>query len=276
VPTQTPPDDPNSTFSIVSGTFPLNPGAETYQCQNFKNPLDHDVAIISSESTMVKGSHHMFVFHDPTFNADTGATATCSGNEFHDYLHVAQTPHEIITYPANVGRILKKGEGLRILAHYLNTTADPITGQVTIKFNFVDTSKVQYLAAQMFLNQALLSVPTGQSTQSRTFRVPFNIKMLYAVSHMHSRGTRFTAKTNTGQVIYDGNDWDEPKEMVFSPPMDVASGSTITWACDYTNNTGRALSFGEHADVNEMCILNALFYASDLGPNQGTALDSQF
>jgi hypothetical protein len=271
-----PPDDPNTTFTIASGTFDLAPGREAYKCQNFKNPLDRDVAITVTESTMVKGSHHMFVFHGATFNQNTNGVADCSGVEFHDYLHVAQTPHEVISCPAGVGRILKKGEGLRILAHYLNTTGDPITGQITIKFRFVETNQVQFLAAQMFLNNAGLLVPAGKSTQTRTFNVPYDIKMLYAVSHMHSRGTRFQARTNTGQVIYDGPDWDEPKENVFTPPMDVKAGSTITWSCDFANNTGRTLIFGESADVNEMCILNALFYPPTPGQHEGQALDTNF
>jgi hypothetical protein len=264
-------DDPNTTFTFTSASFTLAPGQEAYKCQNFKNTIGKDVAIVSTEVNMAKGSHHMFVFHDPSYQAGSGLT-DCSGVEFHDYLVVAQVPHETLTYPDNVGRSLKGTEGLRILAHYLNTTADPITANIQIKFKFVDPSAVKWLGGQMFLNNVAIFVGPGASTKTSSFRVPYDINMLFAVSHMHARGTRFQATTNTGQTIYDGNNWDEPTENKFNPPMLIKAGSTITWSCDYVNNTQTTYTFGESANTNEMCILNALFYPQDTAHN-GAALD---
>lgn len=229
-----------------------------------------------TESFMAPGSHHMFVFNGTSFNADTGSAANCLGVEFHDYIHVAQRPDVKIVYPAGIGRSFKGGEGLRVLAHYLNTNSSVLSAQVTVRFTYTQPSAVQFLAAQMFLNQARLVVGPGVSTHSSQFSVPYAIRMLNAVSHMHSRGTHFKATTNAGALIYDGSNWDEPEANTFDPGLDIAAGSVITWACDYNNPTAQTLTFGESATSNEMCILNALFYPTNPGANQGVPLDSNF
>jgi hypothetical protein len=248
-------------------------GGEVYKCQNFQNTIGSDVAIVESDSFMSPGSHHMFVFHDPSFDTDTGTMADCSGTEFHDFLHSAQTPQQTVTYPATVGRKLASTEGLRILAHYLNSTSADLTAQVDVKFHYVPTSGVKYLASELFLNQALINVPTGMSTQSATYNTPWQANLLLSVSHMHKRGTNFLATTSTGVTLYQGKTWDEPQTNNYDPPLAIPSGTTITWACSYDNETGQALTFGESAATNEMCIFVGTYYSSDMA-HQGVPMNS--
>ena len=272
----TPPPAGTNEFDITTSTFQVPAGGEVYECQNFHNPNTQDLAILESDSFMSPGSHHMFVFNDPSFDTDTGQVASCSGTEFHPYLHAAQTPQVQITYPEGVGHSLKSTEGLRILAHYLNSTSGTLNAQVEVKFYTVPASQVQFLAAEMFLNNGTVVVPPGMSTQSRTFSVPYDIKMLNAVSHMHKRGVNFHCTTSSGQLIYDGDQWDEPVATVFNPAMDIAAGSVITWACTYNNTGTTTYTFGESALTNEMCILNAVFYPSAPGSTQGQPLNTVF
>ena len=248
-------------------------GSELVKCQNFKNPIGQDSALLETDSNMVS-SHHMFVFHDPSFNQDTNAVADCSGIEFHDLLHMAQTPQQSVVYPAGVGRSLKAGDGLRILVHLLNPSAQAATARVTIKMRWVAPTAVQSLAVALFLNNAVLVVPTGMSTQSRTFTVPSDIKLMSAVSHMHSRATSFSATTNTGTVIYQGTNWNEPSPTQFNPNMSISQGTIVTWACTYNNTTGMTLTFGESANTNEMCILAGVAYPAKAGFDLGTSLES--
>lgn len=264
---------PANEFSLTTVPFDIPPGGEAFKCQNFVNPVGKNVAIVQASSFMSPGSHHMYVFDDANFNQDTNAVADCSGTEFHDYLILAQSPQEIETYPSGIGRSLQGTYGLRVLMHYLNTTSAVMTGQVTAKFQWVDPAQVQHLAAQMELNQGFLRVPPGVSTQSRTFTVPYDISIMYAISHMHRRATHFHAATNTNQVIFDGTDWDEPHPTLYDPPLQVSQNSVITWSCDYNNDTGQTLTFGESATANEMCILFTLFYATQPGSPQGQPLD---
>jgi hypothetical protein len=259
--------------TIQTVDIPVPAGAELVKCQNFQNPIGQDVALLETDSTMVS-SHHMFVFHDTSFNANTNSVSDCSGIEFHDLLHMAQTPTQVIQYPPDVGRSLKANEGLRVLIHLLNPTAQALTAHVTFNMQYVPPDAVQSLAVALFLNNAVLSVPPGVSTQSRTFTVPADIKVMLAVSHMHSRATNFLAQTNTGTVIYKGTSWNEPTPTRFNPDLGISAGTIITWACTYDNMTGTTLTFGESANTNEMCILAGAAYPATPGVMLGTSLES--
>ena len=271
--TTAPPPAGTQEFEITETSLNVPTGSEAYKCQNFKNPVGQNVAVLQSSSFMAPGSHHMFVFHGAAYNADA-PIADCLGTEFASYIHVAQTAEVSITYPPDVGYALNATEGLRIIAHYLNTSSSPITAAVNVKFYWAPPTSVHYLAAEMWLNDIGVVVPPGTSTASRTYTVPYAIKMLYALPHMHSRAVHFRASTNTGQLLYDGTQWDEPPPNVFNPPMDVPAGAIVTWACDYDNPTQQTLLFGESATANEMCIFNGAFYPPQMGANQGVPLDN--
>jgi hypothetical protein len=43
------------------------------------------------------------------------------------------------------------------------------------------------------------------------------------------------------------------------------AGDRVTWECTYDNTTNRTLTFGESADINEMCIYLARFYSTPNG-----------
>jgi hypothetical protein len=251
-------------LTLTSDTFPVNPGEEIYRAQNFANPIGKDVDIIESESFMTPGSHHMFAFHDPSFNADSGVQ-TSSGIEFHPYIHTAQTPQQLMTYPAGIGRYLKAGEGIRLQVHYINTGSTALTASVSLRIRYVDTTQVQYHAAEVFLNNIGISVKPGISSATSTVAMPYAIKLLGAASHMHKRATLFDSKTNTGQEIYTTTQWDEPKASAFNPAMDIAQGGSISWTCTWNNTTGTTLSFGESAANNEMCIFSGVYYPAPNG-----------
>lgn len=259
------------TIATVDIQVPAN--AELVKCQNFQNPFGKDVAIVESDSEMVS-SHHMFVFHDPSFDSNTNSVADCSGIEFHDLLHMSQSPKQVMNYPSGVGHLLAGTDGLRVLVHLLNTGSETVTAHVTVNFQVVEPNQVQYVAVGLFLNNAILSVPPGMSTQSRTFNVPSDINVMIAVSHMHSRATAFSATTSTGETVYKGTSWNEPVPTVYTPPMPIAAGTVITWACTYNNTTGMTLTFGESANTNEMCILAGMAYPKMAGVMLGTTLES--
>jgi hypothetical protein len=264
---------PVTVGTISTVDIPVAAGAELVKCQNFQNPFGKDVAIVESDSEMVS-SHHMFVFHDPSFNMNTNSVADCSGIEFHDLLHMSQTPNQVMSYPPGVGHSLAATDGLRILVHLLNPSAEALTAHVTVNFQAVAPNQVQYVAVGLFLNNSILTVPTGVSTQSRTFPVPSDIEVLIAVSHMHRRGTAFAATTSTGATIYQGMSWDEPVPIQYKPPMAISAGTVITWACTYNNMTGMTLTFGESANTSEMCILAGMAYPKTAGVSLGTTLES--
>jgi hypothetical protein len=246
--------------------FDLQPGQEAFKCQVFANPSNgYDKAIIRSESFMTSGSHHMFGFLQG--QARPGGLQDCGGLEFSDYIHSAQTPQQTNQYPASMGRLWQGGYGVRILAHYLNAASSVVHTTVSISFDVVDPNQVSTYVAGLFLNNATLQVRPGTSTARHSFTLPQTINLMSGVSHMHKRGVNFVARASDGRILYQGTDWDEPQPAVHNPPMQLNSGTTITWECTYNHPGSQTLGFGESAEVNEMCIFSGMFYPSASGGN---------
>jgi hypothetical protein len=238
---------------------------EAFFCQNFANPFGRDVDVIQSESFMTPGSHHLFVFYEP--GATDGPVEDCSGLEFQKAVHGAQVPQLKIDYPPGVGRHFGTDSGIRVLAHYLNTTDKDIDAEITVVFNVVPAGTIQYEAASVFFNNLDLYVPklsSGQATKTCT--LPYDIKLLSSISHMHQYGTSFVAKTGDGTVLYQGTDWSEPITKNYEPPLDLKMNTQITWTCSYDNTANSSpLTFGESAKTNEMCIFAGTYYPAPGG-----------
>jgi hypothetical protein len=262
--------------------FQVPPGGEYYKCQDFPNTFGGNIAIVQSKSVMTVGSHHLFVFRlsEGGFYGGTpnlgpgnskGPVVDCpsGGVEFHPYVHTAQSPEEVVTYPAGIGQAFNSDETVRVMVHYLNTTSDPIDASVTITLNYVSADQVTNLAASMFLNALGVKVPPGTSTQGFSYQVGTDMNLLTAAGHMHRRGTHFAGTAmfpdGTTKTLYTTDTWDEPVAAAFAPAVALPSGTSIDWACTYANDTGTTLRFGESANTNEMCIFTGTFYPAPGG-----------
>ncbi|HEX4339669.1 MAG TPA: hypothetical protein VH062_27365 [Polyangiaceae bacterium] len=251
---------------LTLDTFDLAPGGETYKCQNFANPFGADVAILQTQSTMSVGSHHLAAFRIAE-SAD-GSLEDCSGLEFHPTIHAAQTPTAKTTFPDGVGAFMAGTEGIRLNAHYFNLTDDTVHAEVTVVFDYVAPEKVQFTAAQIYLNDSTLDIPPGQGSAGGTLALPAGtgaIKLISTQSHMHRRAVAFEAKLDDGTMLYQTTTWNEPPVKTYAPPMDIAEGANVTWKCDYDNETTGDLVFGESAVTNEMCVLTGFYYPAPDG-----------
>jgi hypothetical protein len=259
------PTVPGTEYVFQTGTFSVPPGAEVYKCQDFTNPFTKDIGIVEMTTELTPGSHHMFAFVMPNEQLgifDNLADCPGGGIEFHDYLMTSGTPLATNTYPDGIGRVFTAGNGLRLNVHLINAGTDPREAFVKFHVVYNDPAGLEQKAASIFLNQVVLSVPPGTSTQSRTYNLTEEIWLRSAASHMHKRGVHFVATTDAGDQLYDGTDWQEPKVKMFDPALHLMPGTKITWACTYNNDTAQRLTFGESAANNEMCIFPGEFYNS--------------
>jgi hypothetical protein len=257
-----------STATITLAPFTIDPGAEVFMCQNFDNPFGGvDAAIQRTESNMTKGSHHLHLFYGASDASRN--LAPCSGLEFHPLIHGSQEPHAISQYPAGMATKLQGGMAVRFQVHYLNTTTAPLPVQAAVSLTTVDPTTVDKWVAQLYMNRIGLSVPPGNNqTVTTTCTIPTSfgpIGLIGGVSHMHKWATHFVANTSTGVKLYDTTQWDEPVATPYDPPVLLNPGDKITWTCTYNNDSGRTLTFGESAAVNEMCIFTGRFYSSPTG-----------
>jgi hypothetical protein len=253
---------PSVTLETESVT--VQPGQETFKCQNFENPFGGvDVAIVQSESFMT-ASHHMHVFY-----LDSSASSPledCSGLEFGRMIHGSQTPETLTMYPEGLGKRINGSNGMRIQVHLLNTTEQAITSSVKVIFHYTDPSNITAEVASLYMNQPFINVPaqaTGQASGSCT--LPRDANVLWAVSHMHQYATHFVASATSGEQIYEGTQWDEPQPRVFDPALPLRAGTRIDYQCTYNNTSSATLTFGDSAQFNEMCILSAAYYPAPNG-----------
>lgn len=250
--------------TIETDSRSVAPGEETFFCQNFANPFGGAVDVLQSESFMTPGSHHMFVFYEKA--AQDGPLEDCSGLEYQRTLHVAQTPQQLTRYPAGVGRFVSAASGLRVLAHYVNTGDKPISAKITVVFQVAPAGTVAQWAGALFFNNLDVSVPPLQAGKAtKTCTIPYDIKLMDVVSHMHQWGVDFEAKTDKGVSIYQGTSWEEPEVKAYDPPLELPSGTQITYTCNYQNSSSKTLTFGDSALVNEMCILSGTFFPTPNG-----------
>jgi hypothetical protein len=263
-----PANDPDTDYSVAPvtltmSTFTVAPGQEVFYCQNFANPWGKQVDIKTYELNMGVGSHHMFAFY--ASGATNGALAACpsGGLTFGAFTFTAQSPMVTQTYPQSVGATLPSGSGFQLMVHYLNTTGSTLTSSVKLTMYIAKAGAVTNHAGVLYLNQGSMTVPATCTTgcqSARTYSLPQDVNLLWSGSHMHKYGTNFVTTTSTGVTLFQTTQWAEPPAKVYSPPLHLASGTSITWTCTDVNTTGQTLTFGESAQTNVMCISVSGFY----------------
>jgi hypothetical protein len=264
--------DPPGTVTLTTDTFQLQPGQEIYKCQNFDNPFQgKDTPVFKISTDMSKGSHHLFVFN---LTEGTGRSLEdCTISDFHPIVHTAGAPHAETTYPDGMATKIYGSTGLRIQLHYVNTSSDVLTVGATAKLSPTpDPANVTKWVAQLYMNREVMSVPPGMGqTVTTTCSIPATygtIGLVVGMTHMHMRGVREVATTNTGVMLADVNTWDEPPPIPYDPPIMLNPGDAVTWTCTYNNNTGRTLTFGQSATDNEMCIYEARYFSGNANDTQ--------
>jgi hypothetical protein len=251
-----------ATVTLTMGPFTVPASSEVYKCQTFANPFggrDTDIAVY--EEHMTQGSHHMFVFFID--NAVDGPLEDCpsGGLEFHPYPFTAQEPDATLTYPDGVGSLVPGTTGLMLNAHFLNIGAQDIQATLTVTLHVAGPGTVTQHAGQYFMNDATIQISPSNAPQtaSATCTLPQDMTVLASGSHMHARATQFAA-TAGGQTLYQTTSWNSPVPAVYTPPLQLAKGTNVTFSCTYVNDTGQLLTFGESARTNVMCIYEMLFY----------------
>lgn len=252
------------TLTITMETFTVPPGAEVYKCQDFKNPFGGTAAEVAAfESHMTSGSHHLLLFYKD--GATDGALEKCNGLDFAPTPYSTQLPDDSLEFPAGVAAQIPAGTGFRLQSHYLNTTGKAIEAHVEATFHLAAPGTVKDHAGVLFVPEYMFSIqPNSTQIVNHTCKVPFDMNLIKAGSHMHKHGTHFDA-TIGAQKVFETATWDEPKPALFAPAKPVKGGDTLDFNCTFVNNSANTLTFGESAETNEMCIFVSSFYPAPDG-----------
>jgi hypothetical protein len=280
--------DVDQPITLTMDSFTVTPQLpEVYKCQQFGNPFGHDVDIVKMVGTMSAGSHHFFLFNMAPYTArnTTAPLGDCpgAGLEFHPFPYLSQTPGAYtVEYGAGFGYPLVGQNGLMMNVHYLNTSGEAITPKISITIYPGKPGTVTTHVGTIFLNNISISVPAFTTnpipiTSNNTPIVDEDYTIFTNWSHMHQYAVDFTASTSAGQ-FYEEKDWSEPPLITSGSgaagthtsanlPMQMAKGTNITWTCMYTNPTAQAMTFGDSAQTQNMCIYLGQYYPAD---NQAT------
>jgi hypothetical protein len=272
------PDTTGETFSISIGPIMVPPGGENTQCVE-KRLTNAEAKWIGKMHTHLNGvSHHMIVYRvasteetlEPfdcfpfleTLNPDTGSP-----------LMVSQVPEETLDLPFGVAFGIEPGQMVRLEMHFVNPsdTESMVSGEAV--FEVLPDEQFAYEAGFLFIgNPDIIDMGQGPQTLGPTwFPLPSeltNVKIFGMTGHTHKWGTNvkveyLTAEDAEAVPVYDfpAWDWEEPPVVTFKPPLEMPYDSGFRFTCEWDNQSGQAINFGESAD-DEMCFFWAYYYPS--------------
>jgi hypothetical protein len=256
---------PSGTHTLTMKPFTVDAAGERYVCQDFANPFGGSDAVVTHfDSHLSQGAHHMLVFFKA--GASNGGLEDCSGTEFAAGPYGSQRLDDTLDYPSGVGVRITAGTGFRVQAHYLNATQAPIDASVVINMKVASDSLTLKPAAVLFLTNNDLSIPanTDGYVAKKTCTLPWDVNLIQSTGHMHRHGVDFTASTSS-QMLFESTAWSDVTPAFYDPPISLSAGTDVTFACTYDNDTPSALTFGDSASTNEMCIWTAQFYPAPFG-----------
>lgn len=277
-----PPPPPEGYQRFAAATVPnVAPGDDVTYCQYVMAPLDHDVDVLSVRGFQSKLGHHAAAFvYTPQAGEEPGASFPCMGTEFTgggpdggigatltmgSFLGAvggAGTTAAAAALPDGVGVRLKKGSGVMLNVHYLNSSTETLDGNAVVDVKFADPDPSRKLAA-MFVNlKTGFTLPAGsQSTSSIDCVAQSDVELIMMTNHMHEFGTSASTEVQragggASEMLHEDPKWTfdlqfnaDYSRWPLDAPFLLHAGDTIRTTCNWSNTTSAALEF-----PREMCV----------------------
>jgi hypothetical protein len=252
-------------------------GKELLECEYVAMPSDRGtIAVPSAESHFTPGSHHLLAYRTDltTLPTDQVGVWDCTNGGWaqHDRgsYYEAQQPDSHRELPPGVAHEFKPGEVLLLQSHYVNTTDADVDAHVVLTLHTVDISTITQEAGSIIFSNANISIaPHSKLRVTMTCPIPSDFHPAELWSHMHKDAVNFVANTSDttqaavlGDSLYQESDWSEPQPRMYpyDPPVTLHAGSTVTFSCDFDNETDNTITYGDSALTNEMCILHGMYW----------------
>lgn len=286
----------------------VQPGAEIFLCYYVTLPNTGEFDVGEFQSWMSPGSsHHFIVYQQSQGNAANGAglptipqpdgsiqtCATATGN----WVYATSTPGQVIssTMPDHVGLPFPAGQQIVLNMHFINTGPSPLYPK--IKLNILRAKDVKYKAAAVVSFNRSIDIPAasasgpGTQTVSGTCTVPVGSKVFSMSTHTHKHATAATVAFVRGGISTEivhtgasttyppeqrpgtGTDWEHPGVSLWPAPeyLTTEAGDSFTYSCSYVNTQSNAVTVGETASNNEMCMMVGYFFPAGTMTCQDTA-----
>jgi hypothetical protein len=249
----------------------LAPGAEDVVCRYAVLP-DRPMDLVRLEHDASPGVHHVVLYPTDLSASEVAGDLqpfACAGRgdlRQTGVLYGSSAPSAALQYPDEVGAPLQPGAVVLLETHHINTGDSPLATDTRFNLWFA-RDPVSTEAGTLFFYDWAIYLPPAPATASARMRceVPEDIQLLYASSHMHRRGTGFSASIEPAGgappvTLHETSGGDVPAPSVFIPEIPVSAGSIIEFRCDYRNDLDRTVVEGPSAEHDEMCIFGATYY----------------
>jgi hypothetical protein len=274
-------------------TFPtvkdIIPGSDVTFCEYAMAPLDHDVDVMDMTGMQSDAGHHAVAFsYTDDGTQEIGSTVGCMGTEFNGSAEAAANmaagiapaksstlsmgtflggvggpkAPRAVTLPDGVVFRLKKGQGVMLNVHFINTGDEPVDGDAVVDLKLADADPSRLVAA-MFLNLdfGFSLSPAAKVDSQVECKAGSDVQLVMFTNHMHEYGTSASTeviRADSGEsvMLHDDPAWSY--EMQFNPsyskwtaqdPFVLKTGDTIRTSCHWNNTEAKTITF-----PREMCI----------------------
>jgi len=268
-------------FTIETPAQEIAPGEEVTFCYYFRAPNAAAIGIGRFASTFDPVIANVVVYttfdslgqpkdlQPPGTMSSTGCGFGFGGSDRTDRIYSTHEPVESLRMPDDDGagnpvalELLANAAGF-IEMHYLNTSDAPIiAAPVRLSANGLATGVAYTKTATFTTYKGTISLPPlSVSSVSDSCAVPDSVKFWWFSTHTHRHAT--LAKVGKGaQTIVTTTDWEHPAIANFStsPFYPFTMGETLTYACDYANDTNNTIHAGDSYQTDENCVAIGYFF----------------
>jgi|SRR5579872_1599932 len=276
---------PDSTVGIQfvtpAGAYTVQPGQEIFP--NYCVTVPSNIQVGGFQSYMTIGSSHHFILYKGGTGSASGGQCSLGAGQ---WMYATSTPGQVITenFPPQVGLSVAQNTQLIINMHFINTGSAPLQPQ--IKLNLLYAKNVMYQAGTMVSFNSTINVPAatsagpGTQTVSGNCSAPTGAKFFTMSTHTHKHATAawvdYIHNGQTTEVVHtgatstypadqepgSGTDWEHPGVGLWVAPnyLTVAAGDSFTYHCSYSNTGSTAVTVGETAANNEMCMAIGYYF----------------
>jgi len=274
----------------------VEPNQEIFLCYYITLPNTGEVDVGAFQSYMSPQSSHHFIVYEQTGSSSvsgllagtpepSGTIVSC-GFAGGTWVYATSTPGAVVTsrMPEGVGLPFASGTQLVLNMHFINTGTTVLYPK--IKLNILFATDVKYKAAVMVSFNTSIDVPAatasgpGMQTVNGTCTAPVGSKFFSMSTHTHKHATAAVVNLVSGgttqplvhtgsadtypapQQPGTGTDWEHPGVSLWDAPdfLTVQQGDSFSYSCSYVNTASTAVTVGETAASNEMCMAIGYYY----------------
>ena len=256
------PPPPDDFAAIASRSWTIPPG-EYYKCTRVR--LDRDVVVSAFRSLAPQGTHHAVLTVASLANGPLGDYDCEAGSLDYRMIYASGVGTPDYAFPEGIGIRIPSGYYLNLNLHLFNLTEGDMSGESGVLIKEIDEADLTDEAEMVFGGTQNITIPSGGATHSASggceMDAPATLLSLWP--HMHQLGTAsrtVLTRDNVPQTLFD-EPYSFAEQTFYEPqaPVELLAGDQLMVTCDYVNNTGDTVYFGD-SSTQEMCFTGMIRY----------------